>query len=725
MIVKTYGGKAGDPAELHHVKVSEQASRALGQHFQRAASATCDALIGAHTAKSAPAASSAAELRGQRVDVGVRSRSTCPPHVTRGTPAPSAAHLVGRRAPHVQRVGRAARRPRRIAGRAAARPTSRCPRSRSAAAHDVDRGEPLGHRRVRDAVAPGSRPAQLVAGADAGDEPVADHALQASSSVWTSTASGTQADPGHQRAEPDPRWSPAASAPSSVKHVQRRTVGLADRPEVVEHEHAVEPELLGPHAPSATARSASARELRQRGPDAHVTLLCLKPNSSGQRPRGAGSRALGNPRTGTNLHRQRATGDLAAFGTSFSSRQGGRAGRRRWRRPARPGRRHDVDRRAVLGRLDQVDERLADRVQQDRPGLDQPAAEHETLGVEDVGQVGQAEGHPPAERGPSRRCAPASPSAAAAVTCSPRTASGSPPASSTTSWDLAGVGRLPGQAAEAAARGVALPAAPLAARARQPVDGVDDHVADLAGEAVGAAHELAADHDAAADAGAERHQQHVRRGPRRRRACRSPHAAHVGVVVDVDRHAEPRPAARPRTASSVDAREVRRRTAARRRGRRGRARRRRPAHRSAACSCGRHLDDGVDERGARAACGVGTRCSATTSPCVVDDDAEALGAPDVDADGRASATTADVLRPAARRRCGHVRHRPATPPAPCRRTNAASGVGSFTSSSATSSTARSARRSSRARPSAGAPALPWPSRSRRSRRHPLSFGATN
>ena len=63
-------------------------------------------------------------------------------------------------------------------------------------------------------------------------------------------------------------------------------------------------------------------------------------------------------------------------------------------------------------------------------------------------------------------------------------------------------------ARQPAARGVALPAPPLAAHARRSV-GVDDHVAGLAGEAVGPALQPAADHEAAADAGAQGDQHHV------------------------------------------------------------------------------------------------------------------------------------------------------------------------------------------------------------------------
>ena len=119
--------------------------------------------------------------------------------------------------------------------------------------------------------------------------------------------------------------------------------------------------------------------------------------------------------------------------TRRSWRSPGPAGRRRWPRPARPGRRERCGSRgggwaprparakASPGRLDQHP-----------AGLDQPPAHHDAVRVEDVGQVGQARAPATRRSRPSPRLASASPSAAARVTCSPRTASASPPASSTT-----------------------------------------------------------------------------------------------------------------------------------------------------------------------------------------------------------------------------------------------------------------------------------------------------
>ena len=91
-------------------------------------------------------------------------------------------------------------------------------------------------------------------------------------------------------------------------------------------------------------------------------------------------------------------------------------------------------------------------------------------------------------------------------------------------------GRLAGQLGQPGARRVALPAAPPPARARRAV-GVDDHVAELAGEPVGPDDQPAAGDDAAADAGAERHQHHVVDAPPGADAPLGERGAR-GVVVD-------------------------------------------------------------------------------------------------------------------------------------------------------------------------------------------------
>ena len=147
----------------------------------------------------------------------------------------------------------------------------------------------------------------------------------------------------------------------------------------------------------------------------------------------------------------------------------GRAGRRRWRRPAPRGR----PARSAGGRCSAAKSRSAKAArigaEQQVAGLDQAAADHAPPRGRDVDEVGQAERHPPRRSSSSTASASASPSRAAAVTCSPRTSSGSPPASSTSRRPRPAGRRLAGQAAEAAARGVALPAAPPAARARRAV----------------------------------------------------------------------------------------------------------------------------------------------------------------------------------------------------------------------------------------------------------------
>ena len=89
--------------------------------------------------------------------------------------------------------------------------------------------------------------------------------------------------------------------------------------------------------------------------------------------------------------------------------------------------------------------------------------------------------------------------------------------------------RLAGQAGQAGARRVALPAAPPAAHARRAVR-VHHHVPGLAGEAVGAPHQPAAGHHAAADAGAEGDQHHVGVRRRRRPTCHSARVAQVASL---------------------------------------------------------------------------------------------------------------------------------------------------------------------------------------------------
>ena len=97
-------------------------------------------------------------------------------------------------------------------------------------------------------------------------------------------------------------------------------------------------------------------------------------------------------------------------------------------------------------------------------------------------------------------------------------------------------------AAMRGARRLGLEAAAAPARAQAAV-GLDDHVADVAGVAVGAVEQPAVEHDAAADAGRHDHGEEVRHA----RGGAAPALAErqrLGVVVDVHRQAgSARPAA--------------------------------------------------------------------------------------------------------------------------------------------------------------------------------------
>ena len=103
----------------------------------------------------------------------------------------------------------------------------------------------------------------------------------------------------------------------------------------------------------------------------------------------------------------------------------------------------------------------------------------------------------------------------------------------------AAAGRVAGQPAEPAAGREPLPAAALAARARRAVR-VDDHVAGLAGEPVGAVQQPPAGDDPGADARAEGDHERVV-DPDRGAGRVLGHGVAVGVVVDDGR--------RPRRAS--------------------------------------------------------------------------------------------------------------------------------------------------------------------------------
>ena len=107
-----------------------------------------------------------------------------------------------------------------------------------------------------------------------------------------------------------------------------------------------------------------------------------------------------------------------------------------------------------------------------------------------------------------------------------------PPSGATTSSSAAFDGRVAGQHRQPGARRVALPAPAPAAQARRAV-GVDDHVPELAGEAVGAVLQRTAGDQAAADAGAERDEDDVVDARRRAEPPLGERRA-GGVVVDRD-----------------------------------------------------------------------------------------------------------------------------------------------------------------------------------------------
>ena len=103
-----------------------------------------------------------------------------------------------------------------------------------------------------------------------------------------------------------------------------------------------------------------------------------------------------------------------------------------------------------------------------------------------------------------------SPSRAASVISGPVIRSGSPPARSSSVW----ASSEPARAAARASRTRALPLAYCSKQPRLPQphsrpSGHDAHVADLGADAEGAAEQLAVEHDAAADAGADGDQQQV------------------------------------------------------------------------------------------------------------------------------------------------------------------------------------------------------------------------
>ena len=109
--------------------------------------------------------------------------------------------------------------------------------------------------------------------------------------------------------------------------------------------------------------------------------------------------------------------------------------------------------------------------------------------------------------------------------------------------------RFPGQHRQPRSGGIPLPAPapPTGARGARRID---HHVAELAGEPVPAAHQLAVDDEPATDAGAQRRRARDRSTPRARAEPPLRHRRARGVVVDLDPHLarrRTRPRSRPAT----------------------------------------------------------------------------------------------------------------------------------------------------------------------------------
>ncbi len=181
--------------------------------------------------------------------------------------------------------------------------------------------------------------------------------------------------------------------------------------------------------------------------------------------------------------------------------------------------------------LDQLLERSAGGVDEQAAGLDDAAAEHEALGIDDTGQVGEAEADPPAhffDDAASRRVTGFGGSRDVLAAHALGIAAGH-------AHDLAessGQGGLAGPDAQSRAGGEALPAAVAPAGTGWAV-GVDDHVPDFAGEARRAHLDAVVHHDAAADARAERDHHDVVEAAGGTQAMLG-QDGEVGVVLDDD-----------------------------------------------------------------------------------------------------------------------------------------------------------------------------------------------
>jgi hypothetical protein len=173
-------------------------------------------------------------------------------------------------------------------------------------------------------------------------------------------------------------------------------------------------------------------------------------------------------------------------------------------------------------------------VEQQIPGLDEPAADDDQRAVQDRQQVADAERHPVGEVVEDGE------RVGVALGRGPADVFAADQLGLTGQLDAAGEPvrhrRLAAEEAEPAARREPLPAPLAAARARRPVR-VDHHVARLAAESVRPAHQLAFDDGARPDAGAERDQHRIPDPPGGAGHVLAPGGA-GGVVVDPDREAQ-------------------------------------------------------------------------------------------------------------------------------------------------------------------------------------------
>src|SRR5205823_823777 len=214
-----------------------------------------------------------------------------------------------------------------------------------------------------------------IAGAEADDQAISEHAVQRLHLVGEHRV-GEQRDPRDERTEHDPGGLDRERAEQDAR-LQRGVVGSGDGPEMVEDEHTVEAQLLR----SARGRQRLFRvvaELRKRQSDAQASAAA--PMAPARSPSSAGTMLMTGRRSAASTRSANAT-RVGSNRTSPASTS--------------PPPITNISGSKTLARFAS------------------PSASHQ------------------ANR-PKTARAPASPSMAARVTCSPRTASGSSPASSRT-----------------------------------------------------------------------------------------------------------------------------------------------------------------------------------------------------------------------------------------------------------------------------------------------------